>query len=144
MQIACSASRRVAAPAPPSHNPAPAASRPQQQAWSGLQANSSDINASSRRQLLSAAATAVAAALIQPLPAAAADVALTPQAAAAARAAPNPYQRGLALEYGLQADGRIRSCETDANPNCVGTAGGANEVRVLWFVGSRGKRGRNC
>ena len=50
-------------------------------------------------------------------------------AATAAPASLTPFQRGLQLEYGLTADGRIRACETDANPNCVGTAN-RNEVRT--------------
>lgn len=57
-------------------------------------------------------------------------------AATAAPASLTPFQRGLQLEYGLTADGRIRACETDANPNCVGTAN-RNEVRT-GVLGCRG------
>ena len=37
-------------------------------------------------------------------------------------AALTPYQRGFNLEYGLQADGRIRRCDAGAQPNCVSTS----------------------
>ena len=68
-------------------------------------------------QLLSAAAAAALAASAPALPAAATD-SLT------------PFQRGFALEYGLTQEGRIRSCPTDANPNCVSTSA-TNMVRPL-------------
>ncbi len=38
-----------------------------------------------------------------------------------------PYERGFRLEYGLTADGRMRSCPSDSNPNCVSSAS-LNEV----------------
>lgn len=81
----------------------------------------------SRRRLgsqLSAAAALSVLLLPRPLPAAA----LT------------PYQRGLALEYGLSADGRIRSCPSDANPNCISTSGN-NTVRLPWTAALRAAPG---
>lgn len=47
--------------------------------------------------------------------------ALSQPAAVLAARDPTPYERGQNLEYGLL-DGRIRSCPSDANPNCVSTA----------------------
>lgn len=73
--------------------------------------------------LLSAAAAAAVAAHLPPAVAAVDAPSLT------------PYQRGLALEYGLDQDGRIRSCPTDANPNCVSTS-------ATNTVGARGRLGR--
>jgi hypothetical protein len=80
----------------------------------------------SRRRLGSQLSAAAALSLLwlRPLPAAA----LT------------PYQRGLALEYGLSADGRIRSCPSDANPNCISTSGN-NTVRLPWTAALRGVPG---
>ena len=72
-------------------------------------------------RLLSAAAAL--AVLRAPPPAEAAAA-----AAGVGAAALPPYQRGLALEYGLTQDGRIRRCPSDANPNCVSTTS-TNAVR---------------
>jgi hypothetical protein len=49
-------------------------------------------------------------------------------AAPAPAAPPTPYERGLRLEYGLLPDGRIRSCDAGAQPNCVSTSSLANQA----------------
>lgn len=50
---------------------------------------------------------------------------------------PHPLPPPLLLpSRRLTADGRIRACETDANPNCVGTAN-RNEVRLVCFSGGK-------
>lgn len=70
----------------------------------------------SRRHLGLQLLTAAAIALAPPRPALAAAPSLT------------PYQRGLQLEYGLTSEGRIPTCPSDANPNCVSTSS-TNAVR---------------
>ena len=86
----------------------------------GAQQQKEDTAPSSRRQL-GLRLLSAAAALPRAPPS---------EAAAAGAASLTPYQRGLALEYGLTQDGRIRSCPSDANPNCVSTAS-TNTVRCF-------------
>lgn len=43
---------------------------------------------------------------------------------------PTPYQRGLNLPYGLEG-GRIRRCDSGAQPNCVSTSNGARPQLYL-------------
>jgi hypothetical protein len=43
------------------------------------------------------------------------------QAGSAGAADLTPYERGFMLEYGLS-EGRVRSCPSDVNPNCVSSA----------------------
>lgn len=71
-------------------------------------------------------AAALALGSLPPMPAAAADAAaqqqlLTPseRGLPAQQQQLTPYERGLQQVYGLQQDGRVRPCMTDANPNCV-------------------------
>ena len=90
----------------------------------GEQQGREDAAPTSRRQLGLRLLSAAAALAVLPRPAPA------EAAAAGAAAALTPYQRGLALEYGLTQDGRIRSCPSDANPNCVSTAS-TNTVRCF-------------
>lgn len=62
----------------------------------------------------------------------------TPNAIAAAPLSPlsppTPYQRGQNLEYGLNPDGRIRSCDAAAQPNCVSTSSLSELYSPPWTV----------
>lgn len=51
-----------------------------------------------------------------------------------ARNSPTPYQRGQHLEYGLNTDGRIRSCDAAAQPNCVSTSSLSELYSPPWTV----------
>lgn len=51
---------------------------------------------------------------------------------------PTPYERGLRLEYGLDTSGRIRKCDTAAQPNCVSSAVSISGVfSPPWEVSAR-------
>jgi hypothetical protein len=58
-----------------------------------------------------------------------------------ARNSPTPYQRGQNLEYGLNTDGRIRSCDAAAQPNCVSTSSLSELYSPPWTVSRDNK---NC
>jgi hypothetical protein len=62
-----------------------------------------------------------------------------------ARNSPTPYQRGQNLEYGLNSDGRIRSCDAAAQPNCVSTSSLSELYSPPWTVSRDNKKcGPSC
>jgi hypothetical protein len=52
----------------------------------------------------------------------------------AAQAAATPYQRGFNLQYGLEYDGRIRKCDSAAQPNCLSTSSISNLYSPPWLA----------
>lgn len=46
----------------------------------------------------------------------------------------SPYTRGFNLEYGLTKEGRIRKCDSGAQPNCISTSSTTNLYGTPWLT----------